>query len=311
MTAGGLRLGVVVNPTAGHGRGARRGARFVEAARRRGHEVVDVSGPDAASAVQRARQAVVDGLDALVVVGGDGMVHLGAGVVAGTDLPLGVVPAGSGNDLARVNGLPTHDPLAALTAMESALDRGPAGTRALDAVSVGPPGYSQREWFLGVLSCGVDAAVNARANTLSWPRGTGRYVRALLAELRTFRPYGYRLTLDDGTTWESTGTLVAVANAAQFGGGMRIAPDARMDDGLLDVLVAGPLSRAELLAVFPRVFSGGHVTHPACTVLRSRSVLVEPSPLGPEPPVAYADGERLGPLPLLAEVVPAAVRLLV
>ncbi|WP_225754529.1 diacylglycerol kinase family protein [Actinotalea sp. Marseille-Q4924] len=306
-----LRLGVVVNPTAGLGRGGRRGAAFLEVARRRGHTVLDLSGPDAPTAVRRARQAVVDGLDALVVVGGDGMVHLGAGVVAGTDLPLGVVPAGSGNDIARVNGLPTHDPAAALSVMERALGDGADGVRALDAVSVGPPGYAQRDWYLGVLSCGVDAAVNARANTLTWPRGTARYVRALLTELRTFRPYGYRLTLDDGTTWESTGTLVAVANAPHFGGGMRIAPDARMDDGLLDVLVAGPLSRTQLLTVFPRVFSGGHVDHPACTVLRSRSVLVEPSALGPTPPVAYADGERLGPLPLLAEVVPGAVRLLV
>ncbi|MBC7289775.1 MAG: diacylglycerol kinase family lipid kinase [Actinotalea sp.] len=305
-----MRLGVVVNPTAGHGRGARRGAALVATARARGHEVVDLAGPDAATAVRQARQAVVDGLDALVVVGGDGMVHLGAGVVAGTDLPLGVVPAGSGNDIARVNGLPTHDPGAAFGRIEQALERGDDGARPLDAVSVGPPGYAQREWYLGVLSCGVDAAVNARANTLTWPRGTGRYVRALMTELRTFRPYGYRLTLDDGTTWESTGTLVAVANAPWFGGGMRIAPQARMDDGLLDVLVAGPLSRAELLAVFPRVFTGGHVHHPACTVLRSRSVLVEPSPLGPPPPVAYADGERLGPLPMRAEVVPGAVRLL-
>jgi diacylglycerol kinase (ATP) len=311
VTAGGARLGVVVNPTAGHGRGAARGARFTEAARGRGHDVVDLSGPDAATAVRQARQAVVDGLDALVVVGGDGMVHLGAGIVAGTDLPLAVVPAGSGNDIARVNRLPTHDPVAALTTVERALDRGADGVRALDAVSVGPPGYAQREWYLGVLSCGVDAAVNARANTLTRPRGTARYVRALLTELRTFRPYGFRLTLDDGTTWESTGTLVAVANAPQFGGGMRIAPDARMDDGLLDVLVAGPLSRAELLAVFPRVFSGSHVHHPACTVLRTRSVLVEPSAVGPPPPVAYADGERLGPLPMRAEVVPGAVHLLV
>lgn len=306
-----LRLGVVVNPTSGLGRGGRRGAEFVAAARRRGHEVLDLSGPDAASAVQRARQGVVDGIDALVVVGGDGMVHLGVNVVAGTDLPLGVVAAGSGNDIARITGLPTHDPAAALATVERALDRGPAGSLALDAVRVGPPGYAQRDWYLGVLSCGVDAAVNARANTLTWPRGSARYVRALLTELRTFRPYGYRLTLDDGTTWESMGTLVAIANSRQFGGGMRIAPGARMDDGLLDVLVAGPLSRAELLAVFPRVFSGGHVRHPACTVLRSRSVLVEPSPLGPPPPAAYADGERLGPLPLHAEVVSGAVRLLV
>ncbi|GGB94462.1 diacylglycerol/lipid kinase family protein [Cellulomonas carbonis] len=302
----GLRLGVVVNPTAGQGRGAARGQRLLDAARGRGHEVVDLSADDAATAVLHARQAVVDGLDALVVVGGDGMVHLGANVVAGTDLPLGVVPAGSGNDIAGVHGLPVHDADGGLAAVERGLE---SGGRLVDAVAVGPPDYSAREWYLGVLSCGIDAAVNAHANGLAWPRGRAKYVRALLAVLGGFRPYGYRLTLDD-TTWESTGSLVAVANAPSFGGGMRIAPAARMDDGLLDVLVAGPLSRAELLAVFPRVYSGTHVDHPACTVLRTRRVLVEHSPVGPVPPVAFADGERLGPLPMLAEVHPGAVRLL-
>lgn len=303
----GATLGVVVNPTAGQGRGADRGARFLDHARRRGHTVLDLSGADAPDALARVRQAVVDGLDALVVVGGDGMVHLGVNAVAGTDLPLGVVAAGSGNDIAGVNGLPGHDVAAALTAVEHGLEH---GGRALDAVLVGPPGLSMREWYVGVLSCGIDAAVNARANQLRRPRGTARYVRALLEVLGGFRPYGYRVTTDDGT-WESTGSLVAVANAPRFGGGMRIAPDARMDDGLLDVLVAGPLSRPELMAVFPRVYSGGHVRHPACTVIRTRSVLVEPSTIGPPPPAAFADGERLGPLPLRAEVRPGAVRLLV
>lgn len=300
------RIGVVVNPTAGHGRGGSRGHRLLEAAQRRGHTLVDLSAEDLGSATQHARQAVVDGLDALVVVGGDGMVHLGANVVAQTDLPLGIVAAGSGNDIARAMGLPRHDVDAAVRTIEAGLE---TGGRAVDAVLAGPPGYSAHEWYLGVLSCGVDAAVNARANELTWPRGGGRYVRALLSEVSTFRPYGYRITLDD-ETWESTGSLVAVANGSLFGGGMRIAPDARMDDGLLDVVIAGPLTRAGLVAVFPKVYSGAHLRHPAVTVVRSRTVLIEPSPVGRMPPVAFADGERLGPLPLHAEVHPGAVRLL-
>jgi diacylglycerol kinase (ATP) len=300
------RIGVVVNPTAGHGRGGSRGHRVLEAARRRGHTLVDLSAEDLGSATQHAKQAVVDGLDALVVVGGDGMVHLGANVVAQTDLPLGIVAAGSGNDIARAMGLPRHDVDAAVRTIEAGLE---TGGRAVDAVLAGPPGYSTHEWYLGVLSCGVDAAVNARANELTWPRGGGRYVRALLSEVSSFRPYGYRITLDD-ETWESTGSLVAVANGSLFGGGMRIAPDARMDDGLLDVVIAGPLTRAGLVAVFPKVYSGAHLRHPAVTVVRSRTVLIEPSPVGRTPPVAFADGERLGPLPLHAEVHPGAVRLL-
>jgi len=302
----GLRIGVVINPTAGHGRGEPRGRHLLAAARARGHEVLDLSAADLMGAEQHARQAVVHGLDALVVVGGDGMVHLGANVVAGTDLPLGIVAAGNGNDVARAMELPRHDVVAAVATIEAGLA---TGGRPVDAVVVGPPDYSAHEWFLGVLSCGFDAAVNARANTMTWPRGSGRYVRALSAELRRFRPYGYRLTLDD-ETWESTGTLVAVANGGLFGGGMRIAPHSRMDDGLVDVVIAGPLSRRQLLAIFPKVYSGAHVDHPACTVLRSRSVLIEHSHVGPVPPVAFADGERLGPLPLRVEVRPGAVRLL-
>ena len=276
------------------------------AARARGLVVQDLSAADLTGAEQHAKQAVVDGLDALVVVGGDGMVHLGANVVAGTDLPLGIVAAGNGNDVARAMELPRHDVVAAVAAIERGLE---TGGRAVDAALVGPVDYSAHEWFLGVLSCGFDAAVNARANTMTWPQGSGRYVRALTTELSRFRPYGYRLTLDE-ETWESTGTLVAVANGGLFGGGMRIAPHSLMDDGLLDVVIAGPLSRRQLLAIFPKVYSGKHIDHPACTVLRSRTLLIEHSHVGPVPPVAFADGERLGPLPLRVEIRPGAVRLL-
>jgi diacylglycerol kinase (ATP) len=302
----GARFGVVVNPTAGHGRGTRRGNELFAALERRGHDLRDLTGETPEAALDQARQAVVDGLDALVVVGGDGVVHLGANVVAGTDLPLGIVAAGSGNDIARAADLPMHDVSAAVHALERGLETG--GTP-VDAVRTGPPGYEATRWYLAVMSAGFDAAVNARANELIWPRGTARYVRAVFDELARFRPYGFRITLDD-EVWEQSGTLVAVANTSSYGGGMRIAPDARWDDGLLDVVIAGPLSRAGVLGLFPRIFPGTHVRHPACSVVRARRVLLEPSHAGPVPPAAYADGERIGPLPIQAEVVPGAVRLL-
>ncbi|MGW6130543.1 diacylglycerol/lipid kinase family protein [Cellulomonas sp. NPDC055163] len=301
------RLGVVVNPTAARGRGARVGAGTIAQLRARGHTVLDLSAPDAERARAAARHAAVEGLDALVVVGGDGMVHLGANVVADTDLPLAIVPAGTGNDLARALGIPRRGVEEHVAAIERGLA---AGARSIDAVSVGPPEHTAREWYLGVLSCGIDAAVNARANALTWPRGSGRYVRALAGELARFRPYGYRLTLDD-VVWESAGTLVAVANAPWFGGGVHIAPGALLDDGLLDVVVAGPFTKAGVVRIFPGMYAGKHVTHPAVQVLRSRSVLIEPvERLGAEPPHAFADGERLGPLPLHADVHPGAVRVL-
>ncbi len=308
------RLGLLVNPTSGGGRGAAAGARALDALRREGHDVVPVAGP-------RVDPRDVAGLDALVVVGGDGTVHAGLQVTAGSDLPLGVVPAGSGDDVARSLGLPrrTDDALAVLgRALTHSLTHPP---RRVDAVRVGAPGApgapdgpdtadGPARWYVGVLSCGFDAAVNARANAMTWPRGHARYLRGVVAELRTFAPYGYRITLDDAV-WESGGTLVAAANVPRFGGGIRIAPDASMTDGLLDVVVAGPSTRRGVVAVLPGTYRGRHVRHPAVQVLRSRSVLVEADPhLGAPPPVAYADGERLGPLPVRATVVPGALAVL-
>ncbi|KRD45828.1 diacylglycerol kinase [Cellulomonas sp. Root930] len=302
-----MHVGLVINPTAGRGRGTQAGRRAHEILRSRGHKVEDLSASTLARATDRARAAAVQGLDALVVVGGDGMVHLGANVVAGTGLPLGIVAAGTGNDVARSLDLPRGDVEASVEAIEHGLLDGP---RRVDAVRVGSPEHAAHEWYLGVLSCGFDAAINARANEMTWPKGSARYVRALRAELGRFRPYGYRVTLDD-RVWESAGTLVAVANTPWFGGGFKIAPDAGVDDGLLDVVVAGPFTRTGVLKIFPGIPQGKHVTHPAVDVYRSRSVLIEPlTELGPTPPVAFADGERIGPLPLRVTVDPGALSIL-
>jgi diacylglycerol kinase (ATP) len=302
-----IHLGVVVNPTAGKGRGTQAGRQVHELLRARGHKVEDLSAATLAQATDRARAAAVQGLDALVVVGGDGMVHLGVNVVAGTGLPLGIVAAGTGNDIARTLALPRGDVEASVAAVEHGLLDGP---RRVDAVRVGSPEHAAHEWYLGVLSCGFDAAINARANEMTWPRGSGRYVRALAAELSRFRPFGYRVTLDD-QVWESAGTLVAVANVPWIGGGLKIAPDAEIDDGLLDVVVAGPFSKAGVVKIFPGIYQGKHVGHPSVDVMRSRSVLIEPlTDLGALPPAAFADGERIGPLPLRVTVDPGALSVL-
>ncbi|GEL93529.1 diacylglycerol/lipid kinase family protein [Cellulomonas composti] len=301
------RIGLVVNPTAGKGRGTQAGHEAHQRLRAAGFDVEDLSAPTLAQATDRARAATLAGLDALVVVGGDGMVHLGANVVAGTTMPLGIVPAGTGNDFARGLGLPRTDVAAALAVLEHAIAHGP---RAVDAVRVAPPGVEAYEWYVGVLSGGIDAAVNARANGLRWPRGEARYVRALLAELTSFRPYGYRVTLDDDV-WESAGTLVAVANAPWFGGGLHVAPDALLDDGLLDVVLAGPFTKPGVVRIFPGIYRGRHVHDPRVQIRRSRTVLIEPVPtIGATPPPAFADGERIGPLPLRAELVAGALQVL-
>ncbi|MEL7975004.1 diacylglycerol kinase family protein [Isoptericola sp. F-RaC21] len=341
---------MVVNPTAGKGRAAHAGTGVLAGLRRAGHDVVDLSGPDAAVALARAR-AAVDGtggthgpaapVDALVVVGGDGMVHLGAQAVAGTDVPLGIVPVGTGNDFAATLGLPVRDPAAAGAALCRALDAGPAGRRPVDAALATGPGLDGGpRWVAGAVSAGLDAAVNARANQLRHPRGSARYTVAAALELARYRPWSYRLTFDGvadhdadhdagagtalrlrpgpaGTaTWTGRAALVTAANGPQIGGGIRVAPAASLDDGLLDVLVATDLSKAGAVAVFPRMFTGGHVRRRKVHLVRARAVTVEPGPdawaAGERPlPVAHADGERLGPLPLRVEVRAHALRVLV
>ena len=308
------RIALVSNPTAGKGRGMRAGAAVAQLLADRGHQVTDLTSETAAEALDRSRAAVAAGTDALVVVGGDGMVHLGVNACAGTDVPLGIVAAGTGNDVARGVHLPTHDAVAAAACI---LEQLALGGRRVEAVRVTPDagdvsgpdasGSAHRSsWFGGVLGAGFDAVVNERANGWAWPRGRMRYNLAIARELPMFRPIRYELTLD-GQTEELSAMLVAVANGRSYGGGMQIAPDARIDDGELDVMVLAPLSTLEFVRVFPSVFSGTHVQHPAVSIRRARTVHLATLDT---PVVGYADGERIAPLPLGCEVVPGAVRLL-
>lgn len=286
-----------VNPTAGRGRGAHAAGPAADALRSAGRVVRTVVGTDADDALARARAAVEEGTDALVAVGGDGMVSLALRAVAGTPTPLGVVAVGTGNDFARSAGLPVRHPAAAGERIASALLSGT--TRTLDL------GQAGGRWFGTVLASGFDSRVNDRGNRMRWPRGRLRYDAAMVAELAGLRPLDYRIRLDDGPELRLEATLVAVGNGPSYGGGMRVCPDAVLDDGLLDVTVVGPCSRTTLLRVFPRVYRGTHTSHPAVTVHRATRVA-----LACEGVSAYADGERIGPLPLTVRAVPGAVRLL-
>ncbi|MFJ1588012.1 diacylglycerol kinase [Streptomyces sp. NPDC088197] len=290
-----------VNPVAGRGRGARAAQPAAHALREAGYGVRTVVGEDAADALARARHAVDSGTGALVAVGGDGMVSLALQAVAGTDTPLGVVAVGTGNDFARVNGLPVRDAAAAGTGIAEALRDG--RSRALDL------GRTGERWFGTVLASGFDSRVNDRGNRMRWPVGRFRYDLAMLAELAALRPIPYRVTFDDAPERQIEATLIAVGNGSSYGGGMRICADAVMDDGLFDVCVVGPCSRTTLLRVFPRVYRGTHPSHPVVTVHRAARVRLDVDPA--QGVTGYADGERIGPLPLVAETVPKAVRLLV
>jgi diacylglycerol kinase (ATP) len=285
-------IALLVNPTSGKGRGARLVEPVTERLRSLGASVDVVIGRDADEAFDNVRNRVAAGVDAVVALGGDGLVNMALQVVAGTAVPLGVVPAGTGNDFARGLGLSLTDPLAAV----DYLARGEA--RQVDL------GRVAGRWFGGVLGSGFDSMVNERANRMSWPRGRARYNLAMLAELRTFRPVPFELILDD-EVWTTEAMLVAVGNSASYGGGMKVCPDASLEDGLLDVMALGPISKLEFIRVFPKVYKGTHVNHPAVTVKRARVVS-----LAAHGVTAYADGERVAMLPLSCEAVAKALHVL-
>jgi diacylglycerol kinase (ATP) len=292
------RIGLVVNPTSGKGRGARIGAEVAARLVAQGHEVVDCSDETAAAARDRALAAVASGLDVLAVTGGDGMVNLGVNLTAGTDTALGIVAAGTGNDIARGLGLPVHDPAAAADVI------GAGDVRRIDAARV-DEGRADHRWFAGVLGAGFDSLVNERANHWNWPRGRMRYNLAIARELPVFTPIPYVIEVD-GVRQETEAMLVAIGNGPSYGGGMMVCPDAKFDDGELDVLVLHKISIPAFLRVFPTVFSGAHVRHPAVEIRRGRRVRLEAQGI-----VGYADGERFAPLPLTAEAVPGALRVMV
>jgi diacylglycerol kinase (ATP) len=288
------RVALIVNPTAGKGAGRQIGDDTRRLLGEAGHEVVDVSGSDYPQALARARTAVCEGVDTVMVVGGDGMVHLGVNVCAGTTSRLAVVAAGTGNDFARNLGLPVRDARAAVALLND------GRTRRIDLGRVSD-GVVGETWFGGVLGAGFDAVVNARAQRMRWPHGQMRYNLAVLRELPVFRPIPYAIELD-GRRIETRAMLVAVANTTSFGGGMRVCPDADVTDGLFDVMIVHALSIASFLRVFPKVYSGTHTTHPAVEIHRARRVRLEASGIH-----SQADGEMFADLPIDAEVVPGAL----
>ncbi|CAL9406115.1 Diacylglycerol kinase [Streptomyces sp. enrichment culture] len=281
-----------VNPTAGRGRGARAARPAASALRAAGFSVRTVLGTDAEDALARARAAVAEGTGALVAVGGDGLANLALQAVVGTGTPLGLIAVGTGNDFARALGMPLREPAAAGRMIADALKCG--RVRDVDLGRVGD------RWFGTVLASGFDSRVNDRGNRMRLPAGRFRYDLAVVA---AFRPFPYRITLDGGEVREVEATLVAVGNGPSYGGGMRICPGADLTDGLLDVTVVGDCGRGTLLRVFPTVYRGTHVEHPKVTVFRAAGV-----ELAAEGITGYADGEPVGPLPLTARCVRAAVR---
>lgn len=234
--------------------------------------------------------------DAITVVacGGDGTVHLLLNSVIGLDVHFAVVPMGTGNDFARYLGL---------SKAPEAIDVAQSGVaRNMDVGHIELNDGSK--YFLGIASCGFDAQVNERANTYRGPQGTAKYVAALLGELRSLRALHIQVAINDAVDNHEV-TLMALGNTSSYGGGMLVCPNADAYDAQLDVMRVARVNRRTLLRVFPRVFRGTHVSHPAVTMGRASRLEIG----GDSFPI-YADGERIGIGPAVVSVIPAALTVL-
>lgn len=290
-----LNAAILINPTSGKGRSAKNAPRAVQRLRDRGVQVTELTSDSAQGSLTLAQQAVADGIDTLIACGGDGTVHCALQAVAGTDVTLGIIPLGTGDDIARTLDLPRNDVQAAADVIAD------GRTRQVDyAVVRSSDGVKKA--FLAVMSAGFDSEVTERANTMTWPTGTSRYLIATLAELRVFQPAPFEITVD-GQTLRSEGMMLAVGNGSSYGGGMYVCPTAIPDDGLLDLTFLTRTSKLTFLRIFPRVFKGTHIHEASVRTLRGEKLHIEAPGQ-----TAYADGERVGPLPVDVEVVPRGLR---
>lgn len=286
------RFALFVNPAAAGGRAlkALRTARGELERLGAEHRAIETAGLEHAR--DEAAAATAAG-ETVVAVGGDGLVGQLAGALRGAGSALGIVPAGRGNDFARVLGIPTEPGAAARLCVEGE-------ERLLDVAEVdGAP-------FIGIASVGFDSDANRIANEARLVRGNLVYLYAALRALAGWRHATFEVTVD-GERHQVTGYSVAVANSKAYGGGMLLVPHAELDDGLLDVLMVGEGSKLKFLRDLPRVFKGTHVNDPAVRFLKGERVEVRAD----RPFVVYADGDPIGELPVTVRVAERCLRVIV
>lgn len=291
-------IAVLANPLSGKGRGGGAAEAAVRHLRGRGVDVRAYAGVSAADTARLAVAALAEDPCVLVVVGGDGTLSGVLDIVCAAAVPVVLVPAGTGNDLARALGLPRGD---AADAAELALTGSP---RAIDVGEVRTEAGTRK--FLTIAALGFDAKISDRTNRLRWPHGAPRYYLALLIELVRLRPMDFLLAVDGGDPTRSSGTLIAAGSTSSYGGGMPICAGAVPDDGLLDVVHVAPLGRLRLLRLFPLLLRGTHLSRPEVMHRRAQSLTVSAPGL-----VVYADGERIGEDACTISVLPAALTMMV
>jgi len=280
---------IVINPTSGQGKGAEVGKVVVGYFSRNDLKYQIITGISAEN-VRRDLESflkIYPSCSGVICVGGDGLAHLALQSVVPVRVAFAVIPAGTGNDFVRTLNWP-------LDKLEVQLDK--ITTEEPTMIDLG---LVDGEWFGAVLSSGFDSVVNERANSLKWPSGPAKYNVAIALELPVFKPSYFEIELDDRSI-NTQAMLVAVGNGSSYGGGMKVCPDASVNDGYFDVMILNPVSKIEFIKVFPKVYSGRHVHHPEVNIYRTKKIRINSDA------VAYADGERIGTLPISAECVPNA-----
>lgn len=290
--------GVVVNPSSALGRGARVAKLVLAEFERAGLHAIEITGVNGADCQARVREACTRGLRGLVLVGGDGLIGLVLQVAEARDLPIGVVPAGSGNDFARQFALPRLPSAAVARVLAS---EGAPLSVDLGVVSrAGAPDH----WFAGGLSIGFDAAINRRANAIRLPLGPLRYHIALVAEIFALRPRRFTVSLN-GSEHSFMGVLCTVMNTRAIGGGIPLAPQASVHDGHLDLVEVASASKLRLLSVLGLLARAKHEPLPEVTITRATTIHIDASD-----EIAFSDGEEVGTGPFEVRVAPGALTLL-
>lgn len=284
---------LLCNPSAGGGRALERLPAIQAAMRAHGLSSRVVATTDVKHGCDEAVAAAAGG-EVPVVISGDGLIGQIGGALtrAGAEVPMGILPGGRGNDLARVLGIPT-DPAESVAVLAT------GHRRRIDVGDV------NGERFLCIASCGFDSDANRIANQARLVKGSFVYAYAALRALAQWKPARFTVTLD-GERRDFTGYSVAVANSRAYGGGMFVAPDAVLDDGLLDVITTGRTTKRRFLLNLPKVFKGTHVDSEPVEVHRAAEVRIEAD----RPFEVYADGDHLTDLPATVTVIPRALEVI-
>ena len=280
---------VVVNPKAGQGVAASIATQVVGFLASRGISYHMISPNSATETKSLVSESLLNGeTTRLISVGGDGLFHLLLQLAVEFKVPLAVAPGGTGNDFYRTLGWFEHE---LIDYLEHLISTEPT------FVDVG---VADGEYFGAVLSSGFDSVVNERANKMKWPKGPAKYNVAIALEFPKFKAIEFKIFADEKVL-EVEAMLIAIGNGQSYGGGMRVCPSADLHDGLLDIMILHPVSKFEFLKVFPTVYLGNHIEHPQVEIIRAKKIRIESAA------IAYADGERIGQLPVQVESLPQSL----